>query len=84
MQTNRPFALKTMQKAQIVAFKQQVNVINEKNVLMMVDHPFILKLEKTFKDANTLFMVLEFVQGGELFSLLANHPDGRLPSPQAR
>lgn len=73
-----------MQKAQIVAYKQQNNVLNEKNVLMMLDHPFILKLEKTFKDANTLYMLLELVQGGELFSLLANHEDGRLPSRHAR
>lgn len=73
-----------MQKAQVVAFKQQVNVLNEKNVLMMLDHPFILKLEKTFKDATTLYMLLEYVQGGELFSLLANHEDGRLSSAHAR
>ncbi len=73
-----------MQKAQVVAFKQQVNVMNEKLVLTMIDHPFILKLEKTFKDASTLYMLLELVQGGELFSLLANHELGRLPGRHAR
>lgn len=73
-----------MQKAQIVAYKQQVNVLNEKMVLAMIEHPFVLKLEKTFKDATTLYMLLEYVQGGELFSLLANHIDGRLPPAHAR
>jgi serine/threonine protein kinase len=72
------------QKANVVAFKQQVNVMNEKNVMAMVDHPFVLKLEATFKDANTLYMLLEFVQGGELFSLLANQESGSLSIPHAR
>ncbi len=83
-QSNRPFALKTLQKAQVVAFKQQTNIMNEKNVMMMVDHPFVLKLEATFKDANSLYMLLEFVQGGELFTLLANQETGRLPIPHAK
>ena len=84
LQSNRPFALKTLQKAQVVAFKQQTNIMNEKNVMMMVDHPFVLKLEATFKDANCLYMLLEFVQGGELFTLLANQETGRLTIPHAK
>jgi hypothetical protein len=74
-----PFVL-----AQVVAFKQQTNIMNEKNVMMMVDHPFVLKLETTFKDANSLYMLLEFVQGGELFTLLANQDTGRLTIPHAK
>ncbi len=69
---------------QVVAFKQQTNIMNEKNVMMMVDHPFVLKLETTFKDANSLYMLLEFVQGGELFTLLANQDTGRLTIPHAK
>ena len=59
-----------MQKAQIVASHQQRNIMNEKNIVAECDHPFILKLMKTFADENSLFMLLELVQGGELWTLL--------------
>lgn len=83
-QTGRPFALKVLSKGRVMAFKQQVNVMNEKNVMAMVDHPFVLKLEATFKDPDNLYMLLELVQGGELFSLLANQETGRLSSSHSR
>lgn len=44
----------------------------------------LVLLRRTFKDKTTLYMLLELVQGGELFSLLANHPEGRLPSKHSR
>lgn len=33
----------------------------------MFDHPFIMKLEYAFQDLVNLYMVMEFVNGGELF-----------------
>ena len=35
-----------------------------------LDHPFIVKLAGTFQDGKFLYVVLEFVIGGELFSQL--------------
>jgi serine/threonine protein kinase len=71
------YALKAMLKTELVAHKQQNNVMNEKTVMLMCNHPFILKLHQTFKDAKRLYMLLEFVQGGELFAVLhTNHSDG--------
>ncbi len=64
------YALKTMFKSEVVAQKQTVNVLNEKNVMIACNHPFVLRLFQTFKDAKKLYMLLEFVQGGELFCVL--------------
>jgi serine/threonine protein kinase len=64
------FALKTMMKTEIVAHKQQNNVLNEKNIMAECDHPFVLRLFQTFKDARKLYMLFEFVQGGELFAVI--------------
>ena len=44
------YALKCLQKAQVVAYKQEVNIMNEKNLLMEAVHPFILQLITTYKD----------------------------------
>ena len=64
--------MKVLQKAQVVSYRQQENVMNEKNIVAEADHPFILKLICTHQDKNCLYMVLELVCGGELFSMLYN------------
>ena len=70
--TSQVYALKAMLKSEVTAHKQQANVINEKNIMMCCKHPLILRLHQTFQDPRKLYMLLEFVQGGELFSVL--HP----------
>jgi cGMP-dependent protein kinase len=78
--TDETFALKIMQKAQVVEYRQQQNVMHEKNVMVQARHPFILQLVCTFQDKNLLYMLMELCLGGELFSLLHYHggpSDGR-------
>lgn len=84
VETSETYALKILQKQQIVSYQQQDNVMNEKNILMQSNHPFILKLHATYQDPNRLFMLLELVQGGELFTLLHNADKKRLPNEHAK
>lgn len=83
-ETKNVYALKTMFKSEIVAQKQQMNVINEKNVMLQCSHPFILKLYQTFKDPRKLYMLLEFIQGGELFSVIHTNTSDGVPDLQAK
>ncbi len=60
-------------------------------IYIYISHSFILKLYRTFTDENQLYMLLELVQGGELWSLLYTKkallplgPYGGLPAPEAR
>lgn len=78
------YALKAMLKSEIVAHKQQANVINEKNVMVQCNHTFVLKLHTTYKDPKKLYMLLEFVQGGELFSVLHTATTDGVPDNQAK
>merc|ERR1719238_1752640 len=64
------FALKTLQKGQLVYYKQVDHVVNEKAVLGSCFHPFILKLEALYNSTNQVYMLLEVALGGELFTHL--------------
>ena len=41
--------------------------IVEREILEKFDHPFIMGLEFAFQDADRLYLIMEFVNGGELF-----------------
>jgi CRP-like cAMP-binding protein len=77
--TAATYAMKILQKAQVVQFQQQRNVINEKKVMAEAKHPFVLELVNTYKDRDCLYMLLEVVQGGELFTYLQNAPRCMVP-----
>lgn len=50
--------------------KQVEHTNNEQHMLEAVQHPFIINLWGTFQDSANLYMVMDFVPGGELFTLL--------------
>ena len=64
------FALKVLQKKQIVSYNLAKNIMYEKRMMVESDHPFVLKLVNTYQDAHCLYMLLEIVSGGELFAFL--------------
>jgi CRP-like cAMP-binding protein len=64
------YALKAMSKSHIVQNKQQRNVMQEKTLMIQFHHPFVLRLYQTYQDSTYLYMLLEFIQGGELFSVI--------------
>ena len=65
------YALKCMNKSEIVALHQERNTLAEKNLLHDCARcPFILQLLQTFNRPNQIFMLTEFIQGGELWSYI--------------
>lgn len=68
--TGRYYALKAIKKADVVKLKQEKQIMNEKNILRNVTHPFIVELYHTFQNVTYLFMTMEYVAGGDLFSYL--------------
>eukprot|EP00941_MAST-03F_sp_MAST-3F-sp1_P003293 g3293.t1 len=67
---NKVMVMKCMSKAQIVQQKQVKNVMNEKNSLAAMDHPFVVRQYGTWQDPDQIYIFLEIVQGGELWSLI--------------
>lgn len=66
----RFYAVKVLKKAQVVKMKQVEHTNDERRMLQQVKHPFLITLWGTFQDSKNLYMVMDFVEGGELFSLL--------------
>jgi len=66
----RFYAIKVLKKQQVVKMKQIEHTNDERRMLAKVKHPFLVTLWGTFSDAKNLYMVMDFVEGGELFSLL--------------
>jgi serine/threonine protein kinase len=64
------FALKILKKSEIIRLKQVNHIKAEKSILCSIHHPFIVNMYTSFKDAKHLYMLMEFVIGGELFSQL--------------
>ncbi|KAI8067507.1 kinase-like domain-containing protein [Gongronella butleri] len=64
------YALKIMNKMVIIRNKQIEHINNERKVLAATRHPFLVALYGTFQDQANLFMVLSWVPGGELFTIL--------------
>lgn len=78
----RFYAIKVLRKEQVVRMKQVEHTNSERAVLEVVRHPFLVNLWGTFSDPTFLYMVMDFVPGGELFTLLRKSQ--RFPHPVAK
>ena len=66
----RFYAVKVLKKAQVMKMKQVEHTNDERRMLQRCRHPFLITLWGTWQDSKNLYMVMDFIEGGELFSLL--------------
>ncbi|GAA5873705.1 hypothetical protein JCM1840_003008 [Sporobolomyces johnsonii] len=65
--TGRIYALKTIRKAHIVSRSEVIHTLAERTVLATVNSAFIVPLKFSFQSPEKLYLVLAYVNGGELF-----------------
>ncbi|KIJ60779.1 hypothetical protein HYDPIDRAFT_138719 [Hydnomerulius pinastri MD-312] len=66
--TMRVYALKTIRKAHIASRPGEItHILAERTVLALVNNPFIVPLKFSFQNPDKLYLVMSFVNGGELF-----------------
>ncbi|XP_058532525.1 ribosomal protein S6 kinase beta-1 isoform X5 [Ochotona princeps] len=69
--TGKIFAMKVLKKAMIVRnAKDTAHTKAERNILEEVKHPFIVDLIYAFQTGGKLYLILEYLSGGELFMQL--------------
>jgi serine/threonine protein kinase len=68
--TGNYIALKIMKKVEIIRSKQTDHIMSEIKILAMINHPFIIQFDGFTQDERSLYLALELVNGGELFTYL--------------
>ncbi|KAJ2753280.1 hypothetical protein H4S06_003774, partial [Coemansia sp. BCRC 34490] len=67
--TRKHYAMKVLRKASILLQRRQITfTMTERSILSEVQHPFIVKLYYAFQSNSKLYLIMEYVAGGELFT----------------
>ncbi|GER35399.1 protein kinase [Striga asiatica] len=64
------YAMKKLKKSEMLSRGQVEHVRAERNLLAEVDSHFIVKLYYSFQDAEYLYLVMEYLPGGDMMTLL--------------
>lgn len=67
------YAMKTLRKAALIKRNQLIHTASERNILQSIKHPFLVNLIYAFQSEDKLYMVLDYMGGGELFFWLKKH-----------
>lgn len=80
-------AIKSIPKAKLLNSSQGASIlVNEVNCMRRLDHPNILKFERLYEEDDCVHIVMEYVQGGDLFGkvISAGHFSERYSAVLAR
>ncbi|GAN11216.1 pkinase-domain-containing protein [Mucor ambiguus] len=80
--TNRIYAMKVLRKSRIISRSEVTHTMAEKTVLAKIRNPFIVPLKFAFQSPDKLYLVLAFINGGELFHHL--QLEGRFDENRSR
>lgn len=70
LETNTLYALKQIRKEMVRKNKMEEQLLMEIKMQFFFDHPNILKLYGVFSDTDSVYLVLEYMEDGTLYSVL--------------
>ena len=65
--TNKIYAMKILEKKLLKLKKQQGHTKTERDLMVRINCPFIVNIKTAFQDETNLYLVSEFMQGGDMF-----------------
>lgn len=68
--TGHVYAMKILRKSDMLAKEQVAHVRAERDILEKADNPWVVKMFYSFQDAVNLYLIMEFLPGGDLMTLL--------------
>uniref|UniRef100_A0A5B7BX86 non-specific serine/threonine protein kinase n=1 Tax=Davidia involucrata TaxID=16924 RepID=A0A5B7BX86_DAVIN len=80
--SGEPFAVKILEKNRIIDLNITDQIKREIGTLKLLKHPNVVRLHEVLASKTKIYMVLDYVTGGELFDRIASK--GRLSEAQGR
>ena len=78
------YALKIQSKYELVRDGQANAVVYEKNIMAQLHHPFLIGLVNTYQDDHFVYILLQLIQGGELYNYIHTAKSDSLPDKEAK
>lgn len=60
------YAMKEMYKTKIIEKKSINSIMNERNLLSRMKHPFLVNMSYAFQDRENIYLVMDYLNGGDL------------------
>nr|AHZ63918.1 phototropin [Zygnemopsis sp. MFZO] len=83
-ETGKLFAMKAMDKDVMINRNKVHRACTEREILGLMDHPFLPTLYASFQTGTHVCLITEFCPGGELYLLLERQPQKRFQEHAAR
>jgi len=68
--TGHVYAMKILRKADMLEKEQVAHVRAERDILVEADHQWVVKMYYSFQDVQNLYLIMEFLPGGDMMTLL--------------
>ncbi|KAM3330655.1 hypothetical protein ACQJBY_027054 [Aegilops geniculata] len=81
-ETGESVAMKVLDRSSILKHKMVDQIKREISIMKLVRHPNVVRLHEVLASRKKIFIILEFITGGELFDKIIRH--GRLSEADAR
>lgn len=58
--------MKVMGKAKIITKRSVSSVLNEREILCLLEHPFIVNMHCSFQNSENLYLLIDYLDSGDL------------------
>ena len=80
--TKAKYALKTIDKKSQIDEEEKKQLLREVEIMYKIHHPNVVKLFGHFEDNSFCYLLMEYVEGGELFSLIPEDGKSKITNQQ--